>query len=359
MTLFHGRLAAILYLFLALCGVHAAAADLDSLPVNRWVKVTGTTCHGGLQSYSRGCPSPRGWIQLAYDSKREKVVLFGGSGEWYFNDLWNFDPRTRRWDLVMQDTKLAEQEKDRDWSRHPKGRDNHQFIYDPAHDVYWMYGGTGNGGFWKFEPQTKTWTRLAAYHDGKQLPIGTLDPGFAIAPELDKILLFGGEKYNYDDATWLFDTEQEKWQKLGVSSHPVGRGQAENAMAYDPKRQQFLLFGGRIGGGKELDDTWIFDMKTRSWKEITAGPRPPARQKHMVVYDRRNDVYIMWGGARAADTWLFDPDAGRWRELESARGSYDPKKAPLGGGVYMSGLDLTVFRDVAGQLYYFRLDPKR
>lgn len=323
------------------------------MPANRWVPVK-HTCSGGLAHYFGGCPSHRGWLQLTYDSKRGKVVLFGGSGEWYFNDLWRFDPKKQSWELVLQDTRLLGIEKD--WNHYPKGRDNHQLVYDAEHDVYWMYGGTGNSGFWKFLPQQSKWLRMPGAHDGVSLPIAALDPGFALAPALGKILLFGGERHTFWNQTWIFDTRSEAWRKLQATNAPSPRAQLENALVYDSKRQQFILFGGRHGSEALLGDTWIFNMEQSAWRQINTERSPAARDGHIMVFDQKNNVVLLWGGTAQAETWLFDPDAGKWQEIVAARGSYDASRARLASAAYLPDADLTVFRDTHGAMYFFRLD---
>jgi hypothetical protein len=349
---------AVLLLVLSGGGLPAAIAQpafMPELPKNRWVEMD-VQCVGGLHSYARGCPTGRGWIQLAYDSRRGRVVLFGGSGEWYFNDLWYLDPRSMTWELILQDTRLAGVEKD--WDVYPRGRDNHQLVYDPERDVYWMYGGTSGGGFWKFRPDAREWVRMPGDNDGKDLPLARLDPAFAVDPARHRILLFGGERWSFADETWTFDTLAETWTHLeGLSPRPAARAQTQNAMTYDTQRDQFILFGGR-GLRRELyGDTWIFDPEARRWREVTPARSPPGRDGHVLTYDQKNGVAILVAGNRkAADTWIYDPDRNTWAELVGARGDYRPEHARLGSAVYIPELDITLLRDVRARVYVMRLD---
>jgi hypothetical protein len=337
-----------------LCSCLVGAAPLyPDMPVNRWVPVS-HSCRGGLKTFANGCPSERGWLQLAYDSKRQNVVLFGGSGEWYFNDLWYFSPATRVWELVLQDSELSGRETDP--AQYPKGRDNHQMVYDPEHDVHWMYGGTGGGGFWKFTPTTNKWHKLPGGHDGVQLPLALLDPGFAYSPDFGQILVYGGEKYSYTDETWLFDTRREKWTQIKSQPAPPPRAQTENALVYNSQARDFILFGGRGGNQIPFGDTWIFDPGALTWKDARPSPAPGARDGHIMVFDQKNAVAVLWGGRNEADTWVYDPKQNRWRELVSARGGYDASKSKLASAVYIPEADLTVFRDTHGQMYFLRLD---
>lgn len=332
------------------------SADQDffeNLPVNRWVPID-TTCVGGLKSYAGGCPSSRGWLQLAYDSQRGKVVLFGGSGEWYFNDLWYLDPLKQQWRLVLQDTRLAHEEKN--WQTYPKGRDNHQLVYDEINDIYWMYGGTGGGGFWKYIPSKTQWHRMPGWHNDENFPMAKLDPGFTYSADRKEILLFGGEHHTFHNETWRFDIMEEKWQKLPTRTAPEPRAQIENALVYDTARQQYILFGGRSLHKKPYGDTWIFEPNEMKWIQMHPENTPSARDQHILVFDQNNGVVIMLGGGDTADTWIYDPEGNIWNEIASARGDYEQGRARLASAVYMPELDITVFRDVKGKVYYFRLD---
>ena len=335
---------------------HAAAEPhYPTLPVNRWVPIE-FRCQGGKPDYASGCPSSRGWVQLAYDSKRQRVVLFGGSGEWYFNDLWSFDWKSRVWHLIEQDSRLGGIQ--RDAAAYPAGRDNHQWVYDEVKDKFWLYGGTGGAGFWEWLPEARKWRLAQRQHDGNALPAAILDPGFAIAQDLRGILLFGGERYTFYDQTWWFDLDQERWQRLTPPLAPPARAQTENAMVYDTARKQFILFGGRAPSAKPLQDTWIFNPKTRQWREIKGGAAPPARDSHILVYDGRNDVVVAFGGAgrTTADTWLFNPKTERWSELVSARGDYHAPDSRVVSAVYIPEAELIFYRDLRGRVYFLRLD---
>ena len=52
----------------------------------------------------------------------------------------------------------------------------------------------------------------------------------------------------------------------------------------DTKHQQLVLFGGDAQS-HYLSDTWIFDLKTRTWRQSRAVSGPEARAGHFTVYD--------------------------------------------------------------------------
>ncbi len=106
-------------------------------------------------------------------------------------------------------------------------------------------------------------------------------------------------------------------------------------MVYDPQNQVIVLFGGHSGlvrsdchrqvhlGDRPgaLDDTWLYDVKTRQWRELKTDRRPPrtripnlfwhepSRSMLLVTFergDRRKEV-----PARST-LWTLDLGAGQW-----------------------------------------------
>jgi hypothetical protein len=88
------------------------------------------------------------------------------------------------------------------------------------------------------------------------------------------------------------------------------------AGAYDPDRNRFVLFGGRIDRSTRSSETWEFDGL--QWTRFDV-PSPPARLGAMMSYDSRHRVMVLFGGRDGAtlhgDTWTWD---GReWRQVAS------------------------------------------
>jgi len=95
--------------------------------------------------------------------------------------------------------------------------------------------------------------------------------------------------------------------------HTPGR-RANSAVAYDPVRQKVVLFGGIsdwLGSGFLYEkDTWEWDGN--DWIEMKPKTIPPARIGHMMTYDEKHGVVVMFGGQdksgsyMLADTWVWD-----------------------------------------------------
>ena len=76
-------------------------------------------------------------------------------------------------------------------------------------------------------------------------------------------------------------------------------------MAYDSRRGEIVVFGGRDGGVGELCDTWRWDGL--NWTEFI-GADPPDRSLAPMVYAADRDALVLHGGSNSpwgnrSDTW--------------------------------------------------------
>ncbi|KIJ46380.1 hypothetical protein M422DRAFT_66743 [Sphaerobolus stellatus SS14] len=124
----------------------------------------------------------------------------------------------------------------------------------------------------------------------------------------------------HDDALYLFNTGTREWTKVSTAGRtPVGRyGHAATMVG-----TRFFVFGGQVGG-EFLNDLWAFDLNTLKvaepmWEEYLPadGVVPPPRTGHICV--TYNDRIYIFGGTDGRfhynDTWVFDVATRTWREL--------------------------------------------
>ncbi len=101
-------------------------------------------------------------------------------------------------------------------------------------------------------------------------------------------------------------------------------------MVYDPKRQVIVMFGGQnslvrtdLDDPKAfndfsmgLNDTWIYDCKTRQWRELPCKHRPPRQRLPLLAYDPKSErvllVTLQAGKPAKATLWSLDLDQGQW-----------------------------------------------
>ncbi|MBI5943575.1 MAG: hypothetical protein HY864_04345 [Chloroflexi bacterium] len=148
------------------------------------------------------------------------------------------------------------------------------------------------------------------------------------------------------------------WVRLQPDHSPGRRANA--GIAHDLARQRIVMFGGISDwlGGKFLyeNDTWEWDGT--DWIEAHPKTVPLPRAGHMMAYDQKHNVVVMFGGEDKSgeymysDTWIWDGTD--WQLMlmlgdsipQGRRGGqffYDPVRETviLTGGFYFSYEDKT------------------
>ena len=135
----------------------------------------------------------------------------------------------------------------------------------------------------------------------------------------DRVLLFGGtmEESPYDgiggelDDSYVYDLSSNSWQQLSLSTKPSKR--YDHSMAYIGNNK-VLLFGGSNAVNK-LNDTWLFNGINNTWQLLTPATSPSARCHHKMVYIG-DDKILLFGGSMENniynDTWIFDLSDNNW-----------------------------------------------
>ncbi|QRV83089.1 cell polarity protein [Ceratobasidium sp. AG-Ba] len=124
-----------------------------------------------------------------------------------------------------------------------------------------------------------------------------------------------------DDGLYLLNLSTRDWTRVSVvGPAPLGRyGHAVGMCG-----NKFIVFGGQVDG-EFLNDLWCFDLQslvrgTSAWEQLVPAPgneAPPRRTGHVLV-TYENKIYI-FGGTDGAfhynDTWVFDLATRTWTEL--------------------------------------------
>jgi hypothetical protein len=159
----------------------------------------------------------------------------------------------------------------------------------------------------------------------------------AYDPILKESVLFTGYPAASAGQTWGWNGTT--WSLLATDG-PSPRWQT--AMAYDPRSQDIVLFGGTALPGAAdcaCDDTWTFDG---SWHKQVPATSPPSLQEFAMAFDPVKHAVVVTGGTTTtganALTWLWNGST--WRSLHSnpstdgkppsgATMSYDPDVGEL------------------------------
>jgi len=244
-------------------------------------------------------PGPRTMAAIAYDSQRQRAVLFGGISLWdgkqwvYDNSTWEWDGKD--WEKIK--TPLA-----------PTGRILHAMAYDEAHAKIILYGGQNANGsladLWEWDGLT--WHRLCPVCN----PAARFSHKMIFDTGRQQIILYGGgdEKTGFAEG-WTWDGQS--WSYLQIDSSAPAVYNAP--LIYDRRREWAVSFMGREWGG-----TWIWEAST--WRKLDPSIQPPVRDEAALVYDPVQDHSVLFGGIRNDnflfnDTWIFDGE--NWRKLNT------------------------------------------
>ncbi len=199
----------------------------------------------------------------------------------------------------------------------PPPRFDAAVAYDSARQRVVMFGGaTPAGGVGPFSTRGDTWEwDGGGWASVPTASVPNVRAGSVMAYDAERrrVILFGGTASSDPGAklgdTWDYDGT--RWALLQPAHAPPARAGA--AGVYDAKRRRIVMFGGKDATGAALDDTWVWDGQ--DWSELSAAVRPSARSDCAIAYDPKRDVVVLAGG-NAAETWLLD--AAGWRNATPA-----------------------------------------
>lgn len=237
----------------------------------------------------RGASGPlaRANSALAYDSGRDRLVLFGGYNRRSLDDTWEWDGRG----FVARTPTMR-----------PLPRFSHSMAYDARRGRTVLFGGAlaaGNntGDTWEWDGvdwqmRTSLWSPTPRYA-----------AGLAYDARRGRCVLFGGSSNStYSGETWEWDGNG--WGQRFAPRSPSPR--AAPAMAYDPVRERIVLYGGVPGA---LRDTWEWDGVT--WTERATTLAPDTGQHRAMVFDAVGERCVLIGnafGGRQIGLWGFASD---------------------------------------------------
>lgn len=241
------------------------------------------------QKSSAASPSARVNPGMAYDAMRQKTVLFGG-GPALSNDTWVWDGTS--WSQMTPATK-------------PPVRYGVGMAYDSAHGQTVLFGGESLA----VQVLNDTWVWDGTNWTQKS-PANNPPPRCFQAMVYDsahgQVVLFGGHSNNtgndFSD-TWVWDGTN--WTQASPQNSPPAR--QFPSMAFDSTHGQVVMFGGFASAGSTiLGDTWTWDGK--NWTQQSPAVTPPPSNAPAMAYDPKHDQTVLFGGysgSYSANTWTF------------------------------------------------------
>lgn len=294
-------------------------------------------------------PAEREEHAMAYDSARDRVVVFGGSVSGAVDEVWEFDGDVWLGPFLPP--------------VRPVARTRHAMAYDSARGVVVMFGGINSSG----TPQSDVWewdgtSWLGPYYPSLR-PSARSRMAMAYDSSRGKTVLFGGVPETGIPSDQVWEWDGFAWEgPLSPSQRPSAR--YLHAAAYDAVRGRFVMMSGLGPTGQVVDDLWEWDgsawfgpiapatrpaplyyhamsfdgeqvmvmggdlgssnLTDQLWRwsgtawqgPITPASRPSARRTHAMVYDSARKRLVTFGGRSAAnfllnDLWSYDGSV--WR----------------------------------------------
>lgn len=252
-------------------------------------------------------PLPRSGHALLFDSRRERLMLFGGVDSIVHNDFWTLDLTVvpPAWAQGLPTGSL------------PPRRAYCQAVYDSLNDRAILFGGADSiqtnsgpvsvaGDLWELPlAGPLAWTPIAATGTAPSPRAGA---SVVYDPSGQRMVLFSG----YDgslltDAFTLSLGASPAWADLGATGGPPPP-RAIAGVVYEAPQGRMVIYGGLGGGVGPLGDVWALDLATTDWAELTPTGGPPSpRQFPSVVYDAPRDRMVVVGGSNDTSGALSDP----------------------------------------------------
>jgi N-acetylneuraminic acid mutarotase len=248
-------------------------------------------------------PPPRHDHSLATDGTR--LYLFGGRDTGPMGDFWVYDLPSGRWTEVK--------------APGPPARFGHNGLFDAPGQRLIVFGGQAGGFFndiWAYIATAGRWSELGAVEPLPATRYGaaaTIDSG-------ERLIVSHGftDTGRFDDS-WRFALTGSAWADVSPpdGTRPIKR--CLTRAVWDHTSSRFLMFGGQTDGTPYLGDLW--SLTDTSWTEITAEPKPSARNLYSMVWDDELSRALVFGGrtegGQVNDVWEFSAPENTWEQLST------------------------------------------
>jgi hypothetical protein len=219
-----------------------------------------------------------------------KILLFGGAGLNFLNDLWIYDHDSLNWINVFKHN-----ENYLPWSR------ENVILTNIVRGKVLLYGGwqfRRLSDMWFFDINNMSWTEI-----NKEEENPLRDRHAMCSLNENNVLIFGGDTGDFEhrqsdtDHTYLFRLSDSSWHFLELDVTPPGRSNVHMARIEENKA---LLFGG--DSGPIYNDTWLFTLDPVDVKEEEKNPG----NKITVRFENGSIIAQIYDDFAGLDTQLFN-----------------------------------------------------
>jgi alpha-tubulin suppressor-like RCC1 family protein len=248
-------------------------------------------------------PTARYNHSMVWDGQR--VIMFGGYDGSFKNDLWWYEPGTNTWTEKIVNEAVGS----------PSARYRQAMVWDTVRQGVIMFGGSGTSpiyknDLWWYDPNfgtTGVWFKQID-QDADGSP--SARQNHSMVWDGQKVIMFGGNDGVSKNDLWWYDPASGTngtWIQQFTSIMPSGR--MRHSTVWDSIGQRVIMFGGFGTSPTYKNDLWWYDPVTNTWTEkITNGAAgsPSARNEHSMIWDGTR--LIMFGGndgANKNDLWWW------------------------------------------------------
>lgn len=301
------------------------------------------------------CPDQGTWHRLpdaavaredhaaAYDSKRDRMIVFGGSDgsdSLYTSQTWVLGLSGEPWRRLGIRGNAV-----------PRPREGHTAIYDTRHDRIIVFGGLNEDNItqyrndvWSLSMRDSTWTQLrgdSCFGNGFVRPECRWYHSAIYDSLGDRMIVYGGSyRTTMTSDVWAYALDGTNRWTLLIEK---GRGPeaTSHTAVWDPKTRSMYVFGGYNAQiGPASNQVWALRLDgTPRWERLLpAGELPAPRYDHVAVWDaprQRMVVYGGWGLPPAStvydDVWeLTLAGSPRWTKLSPGGELPEPRRDATG-----------------------------
>jgi len=252
---------------------------------------------------------------MIYDPVNKRTILLGGTidddGRRYYRDMWSYDATTNTWSEI---TTIGG----------PSGRFNFQMAYSVDHQKIVVFSAVQtslSADTWVYDVQQNSWERKRP----DPSPVQRGDAGIVYDESNRVFVMYGGlSDVNPErtlDETWVYDINENTWTEMTPENSPPRMYGGD--LVYDSLNQKVLLWGGNTRDGGKIDEFWCYDYQTDTWTRIETNPKPRGRYWFQMTFDQDIGKVVIFGGSpggdtKLGDTWLYDYARNEWTEIDSS-----------------------------------------
>jgi hypothetical protein len=275
---------------------------------------------------------------LTYDSKRKRVVLFGGSR---YCDMWALDLSRMAWTCLQQNDYGA-----KSGAPKPRRQHFHSMVYDSGGDQYWLMD---SEHCWAFNPNTEAWKDHGLPEGLPNWRSGNVRSGWVYDPDGKRIMrVHQGRR-----GIFFYYPAGGKVERMPSPANS-GMSYIDGGVAYDRKNKLFVVTGGTPVSQPSVE-TWAFDPRVKTWRKLRTEQAPPNRPYHNLHWHEKLGVVVFAGGSirkgTKNDGWVLETAADRWVKANTPT----PGPSVEGGTTYDEARGVVVYFDRGGGTWTLRL----